>query len=862
MKKITIRPLIVSMVSVALCISGLAFNRSYTKVDAIALPHAGDTYGAARISFKALTDEEQTATIHFDLNGEGGAGFAGTGLFLRVANYLDTNTYVNMKLRSSNGALRGPKRGVQHTYLNAEGTEVTYDNIVLKETKNYLIIPASFDGYIYLDYNTQMDKTDDSNTKTFKYGAITAYFEVTGSTADRVDFALGDMFTDQTNIFDGSEMDIENFAKTFKEEGSELLNINQLPRTDEYEPRGDLLGSIKVKTPVSGGGFRVLADGKSIADGGVYVRIKNNSSEANYIKTHFNSRNNGRVTNKAGESYYLFDNEGLNKETYQFSAGEDPRLTIPANFDGFLHLPVTSYAANTVYSSEEFNVDDIYAVYFEGTIDNMDFGDMFTKSVIIYDGSEYYPADLNSHVAVDWDCTITLNEGHLIPIIPEFDYSEVEYVGDLEQAAHVTCVRDNEHNTIALLDIVLPQTFDFSDALAITVRMKGVSGDFPYFFRIIDENGDISELPNNNSEDKAKYVTLEGTVTNASSGGNNRSIKYPTGFDGNLVVPISTLTNNTASPADLSKVKAFRIGVAVYYDYDFNAVFGDIGYVIEDTKTNVIALDVSEANFEATYVPDELTKAYIKVKKYYPPMACSWIGDTKILNPLSYQTDEKLKEEVVWNDGDNACSYSVMDDGVFVHIGPFETGHTYGSYMCLQIDEKGVYTDRKLWSREVEGEKQLAKGITAYVKNLSRKEIGITLQIDEVTDENTLERWCITGYPAMYYAWDVNTNAEYVFYCKSDQFQIPVGFEGYVRIPFESYRVPDWCQSTKGVDNILNIERWSGKFYLTSDNTRFEDLEYFIKNIGVYFNDTRCGNLFDNTNTIKTNMGLQEGERL
>ena len=108
----------------------------------------------------------------------------------------------------------------------------------------------------------------------------------------------------------------------------------------------------------------------------------------------------------------------------------------------------------------------------------------------------------------------------------------------------------------------------------------------------------------------------------------------------------------------------------------------------------------------------------------------------------------------------------------------------------------------------------------------------------------------------MYYAWDVNTNAEYVFYCKSDQFQIPVGFEGYVRIPFESYRVPDWCQPTPGVDNILDIEKWSGKFYLTSDNTRFEDLEYFIKNIGVYFNETRCSTLFDNSHSIKSNMGL------
>ena len=143
-----------------------------------------------------------------------------------------------------------------------------------------------------------------------------------------------------------------------------------------------------------------------------------------------------------------------------------------------------------------------------------------------------------------------------------------------------------------------------------------------------------------------------------------------------------------------------------------------------------------------------------------------------------------------------------------------------------------------------------------YVKNLSFKEIGLTLQFDELTVDNTYERWCIVGYPAMYYAWDVNTNAEYTFYCKSDQFQIPVGFEGYVRIPFESYKVPDWCQTTFGVDNEFDISRFSGTFYLTSDNTRFEDLEYFIKNVGVYFNETAKSTLFDDSKSIKNNMGL------
>ena len=855
MKKLVMKiPLMLAFGAMLITGGIMAKEPPLLKANALTPPD-GDLLGAAKVSFKKSSETDILATFKLDASGEGGANYSGAGIYLRMKNYTGTNTYINMKLQASNGEMRGPKRGVQHTYYNTSGTEVTFPDIELREYANYLILPANFDGFIYMNYENQMAATDDTpGTRTFRYTAVTTIFEISAKYDSYANFAIGDVYTDTRSIIDTSEIAVSAFSGRFVNQSEEYLNIEQLSRSGEFEPRGDLLGSINVKTPNSGGGFHVFADGKSIGTG-AYVRMRNNSANENQLLTHVNSRNNGRVTNTPGATYYTYDSEGLNKTAHTFNDVNGGQLTVPGNFNGYIFLPIASYSHNTVYSSEEFVPSDIFAVYFEGVMTNLDFGDIFTEDVIIYDGSEYYPADLNSHVAVDWDCTITLNEGHLIPVVPEFEYGDVNYVSDLEQGAQITCNRDTENNTIATVNINLPTVSDFSSGLAITVRIKGIAGDFPFFFNVIDENGNVSEMPDNSSEKKVKYVSLDGTVRNASSGGNNHAIKYPNGFDGNLVIPVDLLSNKTASGANLARVAKFEIGIAVFYDYDFNAVFGDIGYIIEENKAHVIVLDTSEATFTSVFTKGDAPD-YTNIKKYYPPAACSWIGDVKVLNPLKYASDTALKQEVVWDAGDNACSYSVMDDGMFVHIGPYETGHTYGSYMCLQIDEKGVYTDRKVWSREVDGHKELAKGITAYVKNLSRKEIGITLQIDEFTEQSTYERWCIKGYPAMYYAWDVNTNAEYSFYCKSDQFQIPVGFEGYVRIPFESYRVPDWCQPTPGVDNILDIERWSGKFYLTSDNTRFEDLEYFIKNIGVYFNHTENGSMFDHSHSIRTNMGL------
>ena len=830
-----------------------ASNGKMAYATAPTLPHEGDLYGGAHVSFKATAENDTLATLLLDINNEGGADFSGSGLFIRMKNNTGIDTYINMKLRCMNGAMMGPKRGVYSTYMDTSGNELTY-SFELREYANYLILPANFNGYVYMNYSTQMALTDDSApNKKFNYGVVTTYFEISAMYDSYANFIIGDIFTDTTQIVDGSEQTSEQFGKNFHNQSTDYLVVEQMPRSDEFEPRGDLLGSVKVKTPNSGGGFHILADGKS-ADDGLFVRVKNNSNNINNLKTHYNSRNGGRVTNTPGASYYLYNTEGTVKTEYQFDNTDGGHLALPSLFDGYLYLPVSSYTENLEFNPNNFDKDDLYAVYFEGVINDIDFGDTFSKTFTIYDGSEIYPADLAAHFANDWDCTLTLNEGHLIPVIPEFPYDEVNYLGEIDGGAMISCYREKTNNYIAKVRINLNEATDFTSALAITVRIKGISASFPFFFRVVDENGNISELPANNAEKKAKMVSLDGTVSNTVPGGNDHSIFYPSGFDGNLVIPLEVLCSYYGT-ANLAKVTAFEVGIAVKYDYDFKAAFGDVGYIIEDTKTNVIVLDVSEGDFDTIFTAYEY-EDYLDLAVYSEPKNCSWIGDVKILNPLIYKSDEAMKKEVTWNEGDNLCTYHAQADGMFVHIGPFEVGHQYGSYMCLQMPEKGVTLDRTQWWKTVNGEKVYAKGITAYVKNLSRKDIGVTIQFDEVTEKNTYERWCITGYPVEYYAWDVNTGAEYSFYCKSDQFQIPMGFEGYVRIPFESYRVPEWCQTVQGVDNVLNLDNWSGTFYLTSDNTRFEDLEYLIKNVGVYFNETSRGDMFDQSHSIKTNMGL------
>lgn len=620
------------------------------------------------------------------------------------------------------------------------------------------------------------------------------------------------------------------------------------------KPVGDLLGSINVQA-TSGGKFYLTLNPSADLTNGVYLRLRNNATSIQNIIINLDM-NNFRVVVGSSVNITTFTNEGTATST---TSNADNSITLAAGFDGYVYIPKDSFIKNpnhrpNILPTYNFNFANVQKIVFEGTIVSLDIGDIFTSSATLFDGSEYLPEDALALWKNESGCTFTVNEGGIVPI-PDFDYSTVTYVGDLKNAVEISASAAPT-NLISTMHIVLPETLDLSTYDALTVHMKGSGSNFPFFFNFIDANGNVSQLPSKTGEDKVKWFSND-TISDLSFGGNDHSVMYRNN-EGVMIVELDTLVAKTSSKADLSQIVKLEVGIATFYDYLFRAAFGDIGAVkvTDNVGAHTNLVDMEEHDFNDLYVLGDHPE-YLNLDEITLPQACPWIGDVKILNSLNYKTDEALKKDVVWNPGDNACSYEKMDDGMFVHIGPFETGHQYGNYMCLQMADTGLYTDRSIWTREENAQKEYAKGITMYVKNLSRKEIGITLQFDEKTSVGTLERWCIVGYPAMYYAWDVNTNAEYTFFCKSDQFQIPVGFEGYVRIPFESYAVPQWCSSSvQGVDQILNIEQFAGTFMLTSDNTRFEDLEFFIKNIGVYFNETRKGTFFDDTHSIKANMGL------
>lgn len=444
--------------------------------------------------------------------------------------------------------------------------------------------------------------------------------------------------------------------------------------------------------------------------------------------------------------------------------------------------------------------------------------------------------------------------------IPDYltatEYAQVDYQDSVKGGVKITCNSGDTNNDFAAVTMTLPETIDISGADAFTVRLRGLSSGYPFFLHVIDADGNSVQLPSNSSTKAIRFYTPGATkAALMNSGGNDHSRKYGSDCDGTMIMPLDALESLNGT-IDYSKVKKIVVSVAVFYDYGFACAFGDLGVVTTD-KQWVMKFDCSEYDFNQVYSVTAFPE-YINISKMKSSGEAEWYGDTRILNTLDYDSTDELHANVSWNSGDNLCTYTQEGDAMRVHIGPYEVGHQYGSYMALKLSNSEGYKDYS-FVRDNSGETELGKGLTMYLKNCSRREIGINLQFDElsiVEGKQVYERWIMKGYPAMYYAWDVNTDAEYIMYSKSDQFQIPIGFEGYVRIPFDQLQVPDWNMSTEGVDQILDITKFNKEFYLTSDNTRYEDLEFLIKNVGVYFNETYKANLFDDSHGIKANMGL------
>ena len=149
-----------------------------------------------------------------------------------------------------------------------------------------------------------------------------------------------------------------------------------------------------------------------------------------------------------------------------------------------------------------------------------------------------------------------------------------------------------------------------------------------------------------------------------------------------------------------------------------------------------------------------------------------------------------------------------------------------------------------------------AQGVTFWVKNLSDYEVSLGLEIDEYDPGakagDNGERWSLQ-YGTRVLLYDVNTKQQYIVQSQPHLF-IPVGFTGWVRVPFSFYTKAPWCTWGNDVQDFLDVPQIA----VISDSNINQGLSFAIDNLGVYYEETLVSTeFFSSGMSLPERMGIK-----
>ncbi len=605
---------------------------------------------------------------------------------------------------------------------------------------------------------------------------------------------------------------------------------------------------------------------------GFALRIKNHitSGEGSPMFFYLNETDSDRVTAKANGSYTLYSVAGeVSSCTYRTG---DNALVLPAGFDGYIYVPYDGLEIKSGYGTGDKVMDysSVYAVYLEvnthyDAFSNFSLGgievlkDNSSRKVLdpsllndlTY--SNYYCKDYNGeYIVIDHKSVGTGD------VATSIDYSKVALSDNLNGGLQVSY--NGAESDIIAQWAICPSVRDYgTDTDSIAIRIKNqTSISTPITIALKNRRG-ISFAVNKETGLNVCFKEKGGALSINSWRGWDSAVVIPSGFDGWMILPLDIfMTGTVADPSDVKQI-AFSTSVYKSYDAFTSLTLGDAELIKDDeTVTSLINTStLSDDDFSSAYVKIA-NEDYIKFERYTESkQVAERKGDVKYLERISHVSDDtELNSEFpVWSGGSKLTN-TLVDTygghkGIRVDIGEvIANNNIYGSF---DVFPKYYTEDWTNWADGGEEGKEKAKGVTCYLKNLSRKEITINVEFEErtkVNGESVAERWNVQlGAMLMYY--DINTKQEFIRMAKPS-IVIPVGFEGYIRVDFTQYSVPSWC--TVG-DMQLDLNATMSGIFVTTDCSNNEGLSFVISDFGIYFNDTKINTLFETSDkSIQANM--------
>ena len=331
------------------------------------------------------------------------------------------------------------------------------------------------------------------------------------------------------------------------------------------------------------------------------------------------------------------------------------------------------------------------------------------------------------------------------------------------------------------------------------------------------------------------------------------------GSVGMLLIPMSAMgwQFGPDGDRDLAHVHQFIITTDSFYNWNLEVLVGELGYYTgevgsEDFTFHKI-IDLSNgspiSSFQALSDNPDLA-GRISVNKIDQKV----YGDTTL---EVFGTNKSGSDYEIWKGGSfgevTMGKDSYGDDAIVMKsTGPNPTGDAYTAITLAD----GIAYD---WSD--------AKGVTLWARNDSETEISFNIQLDclvDVDGDGTRDRGRFNVRQGFqFWLYDLNTGKDTI-YMTRPEITLPVGFEGWIRVPFEAFLQADWSLTDpnhKVIPRNYFMAEGSvvGYLAITIDSRAYAGQTFAVNKIGSYKTTPvlTTAIIKDDSKSIRKLMGLE-----
>lgn len=370
-------------------------------------------------------------------------------------------------------------------------------------------------------------------------------------------------------------------------------------------------------------------------------------------------------------------------------------------------------------------------------------------------------------------------------------------------------------------------TADFSKASYLVIQYYGKAGNPGITYGLQAGTARYSTVSDGKQiffeNEGANASNLLGTVLYGSINAGAQS-------KGALIIPMDSMVwqFGEETDKDLTKVNSLILTTNSLYNWAFEIVVGEVGYCIGEPGTagslynRVLDLSADKTDKFTATSDLETNRCTVSINK----AARETIGDVTVDVKGEGKTADSFG---IWDGGSYGNVEMTTDSYNDVAMKLTSTGSNPAgdSYTAITMSGAGGFT----WGG--------MKGASLWARNDSDTEISFNLEVDckapvTVKGETQLitDRFNVKQ-GNRYYLYDVNTGKTTI-YMTRPTVTLPVGFEGWVWVPFTAFNRADW--SNNGVTKNEFMSEGSTVTYLaiTILSSAYENKSFSVNKFGAY----------------------------